>query len=78
MLYSGRFFFPYPHQGSRNESRALRIGQRIYSGSVVINDWGLAQLVQSLPMGGVKISGFGKFNGPEGLRYTIWSDRLFL
>jgi hypothetical protein len=25
-------------------------------------------MIQDLPFGGVKVSGFGKFNGPEGLR----------
>jgi len=33
-----------------------------------VNDFGLAYMIQSLPFGGVKISGFGKINGREGLR----------
>jgi len=53
---------------SRNYNRAAAIGEQISAGATIINDWGLAMMVQSLPFGGVKVSGFGKFNGPEGLR----------
>eukprot|EP01118_Nematostelium_gracile_P013136 TRINITY_DN4925_c0_g1_i1.p1 TRINITY_DN4925_c0_g1~~TRINITY_DN4925_c0_g1_i1.p1 ORF type:complete len:601 (-),score=155.98 TRINITY_DN4925_c0_g1_i1:44-1795(-) len=53
---------------SKDQERALRIGRTIESGSTVINDWGIPMMIQSMPFGGVKISGFGKFNGPEGLR----------
>ena len=33
-----------------------------------INDFAVNYLCQSLPFGGVKISGFDRFAGPEGLR----------
>lgn len=33
-----------------------------------INDFGVNYLVQALPFGGVKFSGFDRFAGPEGLR----------
>ncbi|CAM9744435.1 unnamed protein product [Discosporangium mesarthrocarpum] len=33
-----------------------------------INDFGVNYLVQTLPFGGVKDSGSGRFAGPEGLR----------
>jgi len=32
------------------------------------NDFGVNYLIQSLPFGGVKESGFDRFAGPEGLR----------
>jgi len=53
---------------SQNRARAERVGKQIVSGMLTINDFGVSYLVQSCPFGGVKTSGFGKFNGPEGLR----------
>ena len=46
-----------------------------------INDFGINYLCQSLPFGGVKISGFGRFAGIEGLRAecfvkAVTQDRL--
>lgn len=53
---------------SGNVARAEKVGKRVVSGMLTINDYGVSYLVQSLPFGGVKDSGFGRFNGPEGLR----------
>lgn len=53
---------------SGNQKRAENIGSQIRSGMVTINDFGVNYLIQSLPFGGVKESGFGRFAGPEGLR----------
>jgi len=53
---------------TKNRKRGLRLARNIQSGMSVVNDWGLGSLIQSLPFGGVKLSGFGRFNGPEGLR----------
>jgi len=66
---------------SSNYSRAMDIACKIESGGVTVNDWGLSMLIQALPFGGIKTSGFGKFNGPEGIRdfcnqKTIISDRF--
>jgi len=49
-----------------------------------VNAYGLNYLVQSLPFGGVRSSGFDRFSGPEGLRaccltksvVTDWSSKL--
>jgi hypothetical protein len=38
------------------------------AGMTTINDFGVNYLVQALPFGGVKFSGFDRFAGPEGLR----------
>lgn len=53
---------------SRNQARAESIINRIESGMGVVNDFGLPYLLQDAPFGGCKQSGFGRFNGPEGLR----------
>lgn len=53
---------------SKNQKRAENIISRIESGMGVVNDFGLPYLLQDAPFGGCKQSGFGRFNGPEGLR----------
>ena len=53
---------------SRNLDRANRLGKAIYSGMTVVNDFAVNYMVQALPFGGVKVSGFDRFAGPEGLR----------
>lgn len=61
---------------SSNYERAHKMANSISAGMAAINDWGLSMGVQSLPCGGVKISGFGKFNGPEGLRDFCYQKSL--
>ena len=66
---------------SKDLARAERIAAGISAGMTVINDFGIAYMVQSAPFGGVCISGLGKINGREGLRAccqikTVVSDRL--
>jgi acyl-CoA reductase-like NAD-dependent aldehyde dehydrogenase len=51
-----------------NQARGVKIGQQIRSGMFTVNDFGVNYLIQSLPFGGVKESGFDRFAGPEGLR----------
>ncbi|KAK7195455.1 aldehyde dehydrogenase [Novymonas esmeraldas] len=53
---------------SADVRRAQAIADRIRTGMVNINDFGINYLCQSLPFGGVKISGFDRFAGREGLR----------
>jgi acyl-CoA reductase-like NAD-dependent aldehyde dehydrogenase len=53
---------------TRNAQRGRDIAARIRAGMTVINDYGIAYMVQSLPFGGVGVSGFGRINGREGLR----------
>ncbi|EPY18675.1 aldehyde dehydrogenase (NAD+) [Strigomonas culicis] len=48
--------------------RAQGIATRLRTGMININDFGINYLCQSLPFGGVKISGFDRFAGREGLR----------
>jgi len=57
---------------SNDAKRAEAIGSKLYAGLTMVNDYGLSYLIQDLPFGGVKVSGFGRFNGPEGLRaFTV-------
>jgi acyl-CoA reductase-like NAD-dependent aldehyde dehydrogenase len=48
--------------------KADRIARSIHSGMISVNEWGMSALITSLPFGGKKVSGFGRFAGPEGLR----------
>jgi len=66
---------------SKDYSKAERISKRIVTGMANINDFAIVPLIQSLPFGGVRASGFGAFNGKEGLRgfsyrKAITTDRL--
>ncbi|PQQ20373.1 aldehyde dehydrogenase 22A1 [Prunus yedoensis var. nudiflora] len=51
-----------------NQRRAKEIASQIHCGVAAINDFASTYMCQSLPFGGVKDSGFGRFAGVEGLR----------
>ncbi|KAL0487064.1 aldehyde dehydrogenase [Acrasis kona] len=53
---------------SKDYKRAHWISSQLVAGVTMVNDYGLFYLIQSLPFGGAKTSGFGKFGGVEGLR----------
>jgi len=53
---------------SKSDERGERIGSQFQCGMMCVNDFATNYLVQSLPFGGVKHSGFGRFAGPEGLQ----------
>jgi acyl-CoA reductase-like NAD-dependent aldehyde dehydrogenase len=53
---------------STDHERARRIGRRLVAGSTCMNEFALGYMVQALPFGGIKDSGFGRLNGREGLR----------
>jgi len=48
--------------------KAERVKSAVLSGMTTINDFVMVPMVQSLPFGGCKKSGFGHFNGYEGLQ----------
>lgn len=63
-------------------SEVQYVKNRMEAGMVNINDFGVSYLNQSLPFGGIKAAGFGRFAGPEGLRslcypQAVVEDRLF-
>ncbi|OVA02521.1 Aldehyde dehydrogenase domain [Macleaya cordata] len=53
---------------SGNQRRAREIASQLHCGVAAINDFASNYMCQSLPFGGVKHSGFGRFAGIEGLR----------
>ncbi|KAM0965868.1 hypothetical protein TB2_021383 [Malus domestica] len=53
---------------SGSQHRAKEIASQIHCGVAAINDFASTYMCQSLPFGGVKDSGFGRFAGVEGLR----------
>ncbi|KAE8730953.1 Aldehyde dehydrogenase 22A1 [Hibiscus syriacus] len=50
------------------QRRAKEIASQIHCGVAAVNDFASSYMCQSLPFGGVKDSGFGRFAGVEGLR----------
>jgi len=52
---------------SRDRNRARRLASRLEVGSCAINDAVKHVGIPSLPFGGVKDSGMGRYHGPEGL-----------
>ncbi|KAK6254399.1 hypothetical protein QUC31_016136 [Theobroma cacao] len=53
---------------SGSKRRAKMIASQIHCGVAAVNDFASTYMCQSLPFGGVKDSGFGRFAGIEGLR----------
>ena len=51
-----------------SDASAVRVGRKMDAGMLACNDFATCYMCQSLPMGGLKDSGFGKFAGVEGLR----------
>jgi acyl-CoA reductase-like NAD-dependent aldehyde dehydrogenase len=51
-----------------SDAHVARVGQRLEAGMLACNDYATCYMCQSLPFGGLKQSGFGKFAGVEGLR----------
>ena len=59
-----------------DRTRAERIARAVGSGMANINDFGANYLMQSLPFGGIKGSGFGRFGGIEGLRECCYTKSM--
>ena len=61
---------------TRDRARGPRIARQIRAGMTVINDYGVAYMMQALPFGGVGVSGFGRINGREGLRACCYAKAI--
>ena len=61
---------------AKSIKRAEHIGRSVASGVANLNDFGTNYLMQSLPFGGVKGSGFGRFAGKEGLRACCYTKAM--
>ncbi|THH26972.1 hypothetical protein EUX98_g7220 [Antrodiella citrinella] len=51
-----------------DQERCERLAKKLRCGMVAINDFATFYTNQDLPFGGTKMSGYGRFGGPEGLR----------
>ncbi|KIG18489.1 Aldehyde dehydrogenase [Enhygromyxa salina] len=61
---------------TRDRARGQRIARQLRTGMTVVNDYGVAYMMQALPFGGVGNSGFGRINGPEGLRACCYAKAI--
>lgn len=62
---------PYGLNGNvwtRDAARGIELATRIETGAASVNDMALSYGVNEVPFGGVKDSGVGMVNGPEGIR----------
>lgn len=62
---------PYGLNGNvwtRDAARGIELATRIETGAASVNDMALSYGVNEVPFGGVKESGVGMVNGPEGIR----------
>jgi succinate-semialdehyde dehydrogenase/glutarate-semialdehyde dehydrogenase len=53
---------------TRDTERGKQLAQRIETGGVCVNDMAITYGIPEAPFGGVKSSGVGQVNGPDGLR----------
>jgi succinate-semialdehyde dehydrogenase/glutarate-semialdehyde dehydrogenase len=53
---------------TRDKARGVALAARIETGAASVNDMAMSYGVNEVPFGGVKESGLGAVNGPEGLR----------
>lgn len=59
-----------------NTAKGHRVSSRLKAGIVWINGWGLMD--PAVPFGGVKASGWGRENGPEGLNEYLQTKSIVL
>lgn len=62
--------------GSARRAEALAL--RLRAGMAAVNDFAVQYMAQSLPFGGVGVSGFGRFAGKEGLRALCYEKSVIV
>jgi acyl-CoA reductase-like NAD-dependent aldehyde dehydrogenase len=63
---------------SRDRVKARQMAQRLYTGTVCINDGLVNYIIPEAPMGGVKDSGFSRRHGPEGIRKYCYQKTIVI
>ena len=63
---------------SRDRAKARQIAQRLYTGTVCINDGLVNYIIPEAPMGGVKESGFSRRHGREGIRKYCYQKTIVI
>ena len=63
---------------TRDNGKAIRMAQRIESGSVCVNDMTMTYGIQEAPFGGRKNSGIGQVNGETGLRGYCHAEPIII
>jgi hypothetical protein len=61
-----------------SQRQCIKVAKQLECGMVSINDFGVFYLNQDLPFGGTKLSGYGRFGGPEGLRSLTLTKVIIL
>ncbi|HSF57647.1 MAG TPA: aldehyde dehydrogenase family protein [Candidatus Binatia bacterium] len=63
---------------TRDKHKALRLADRLDTGTVCVNDGLVNYIIPDTPMGGVKDSGFGRRHGVEGIRKYCYQKTLVI
>lgn len=63
---------------TRDEDKAVRLGRRIDSGSVCVNDSSITYGVLEAPFGGMKASGLGQIHGSSALKGYCFAKPILL
>jgi acyl-CoA reductase-like NAD-dependent aldehyde dehydrogenase len=63
---------------SRDGVKARQMAQRLFTGTVCINDGLVNYIIPEAPMGGVKDSGFSRRHGPEGIRKFCYQKTIVI
>jgi acyl-CoA reductase-like NAD-dependent aldehyde dehydrogenase len=63
---------------TRDKQKALRLADRLDTGTVCVNDGLVNYIIPDTPMGGVKDSGFGRRHGVEGIRKYCYQKTLVI
>jgi acyl-CoA reductase-like NAD-dependent aldehyde dehydrogenase len=63
---------------TRDKEKALQIADKLFAGTVCINDGLVNYIIPDTPMGGVKDSGFSRRHGAEGIRKYCYQKSIVI